>query len=593
MNSLKSFCIKNKRSILIMLLGVSLLIPALYLFYHTPDRRFQALCDEIFIRELSADGLSLHYSLKNPSDYGVRNPEWGFSAYSPEETEDEILYLQDTLAAMENISPRSLSPENRITYEILAGYLTNQLECYDYILYEEPLTFSSGMHVELPILLSEYNFYQKEDVEHYLTLLASLPEYLAGVEIFEKEKAEAGLFMSSYALEEVLNQCKTMFPEEVLAAEEHLLQVSFRKRLEALVKEEEMTAEEMDAFIKNNNTCLKNRILPAYAKLTRTLETLRPCAGTAAGLGVSKEGKAYYELLLAMQTGTDKSVPEIMEALQQSFLADYQALLACPTRYPEDFGLCEPEEIMKDLKEKTLLTFPAPEHGGDILYEVLPVEKALEDYVSPAFYLIPPLDGYEDNVIYINGASEPDPLSLYTTLAHEGYPGHLFQTTYFYEELSNGTFHPIRGILSFKGYTEGYATYAECLSYDYAKMFADSGYCDASCINRRLHLALYSMLDVCIHYYGYDLNDTRECLASFGIEDRDATEEIYEYIVNTPGNYLSYYLGYLEILECKELAAQKWGTDYSDMDFHRFFLNIGPADFSTIKKYIREKASLS
>ena len=58
------------------------------------------------------------------------------------------------------------------------------------------------------------------------------------------------------------------------------------------------------------------------------------------------------------------------------------------------------------------------------------VDKSLEEHLSPAFYLIPPIDDYKSNVVYINN-SQVDNNRLFTTLAHEGYPGHLYQTTYF------------------------------------------------------------------------------------------------------------------------------------------------------------------
>ena len=135
---------------------------------------------------------------------------------------------------------------------------------------------------------------------------------------------------------------------------------------------------------------------------------------------------------------------------------------------------------------------------------------------------------------------------------------------------------------------EGYATYAEFYSYEYAYDFGNRNYCDLVLLNRKLHLALYSMLDISIHYYGATYEDAHETLSAFGIEDKNVTREIYDYIVNSPGNYLQYYVGYLEIMECRELARVKWKDNYSDYNFHEFLLDFGPADFETIKDAIRE-----
>ena len=62
--------------------------------------------------------------------------------------------------------------------------------------------------------------------------------------------------------------------------------------------------------------------------------------------------------------------------------------------------------------------------------------------------------------LYQSGQMRDD-LTLFTTLAHEGYPGHLYQTI-FYESTDPD---PVRSIFNFGGYVEGWATYAEMCSY--------------------------------------------------------------------------------------------------------------------------------
>lgn len=75
--------------------------------------------------------------------------------------------------------------------------------------------------------------------------------------------------------------------------------------------------------------------------------------------------------------------------------------------------------------------------------------------------MVPAIDNTKENVIYINQGHIPDDLDFYTTLAHEGYPGHLYQTTYF----ASTNPAPLRSLLNFGGYTEGWATYSEMMSY--------------------------------------------------------------------------------------------------------------------------------
>lgn len=91
----------------------------------------------------------------------------------------------------------------------------------------------------------------------------------------------------------------------------------------------------------------------------------------------------------------------------------------------------------------------------------------MEDYLSPAFYLTPPLDTGTPNVIYINRSGRHSGPELVSTLAHEGFPGHLYQTTSF----ASCQPEDIRYLISCGGYVEGWATYVESCLPSYADNF--------------------------------------------------------------------------------------------------------------------------
>ena len=143
----------------------------------------------------------------------------------------------------------------------------------------------------------------------------------------------------------------------------------------------------------------------------------------------------------------------------------------------------------------------------------------MEDYSSPAYYLTPPIDDMERNIIYINGKNTPDNLTLYTTLAHEGYPGHLYQTVYSQLYLNQNNASHIRYLLHYGGFVEGWAYYVENLSYSYARdQVKDNAYASAyyeACrLNRNIHLCLYSLIDIAIHYDGATQEQIQKILHS-------------------------------------------------------------------------------
>ena len=221
----------------------------------------------------------------------------------------------------------------------------------------------------------------------------------------------------------------------------------------------------------------------------------------------------------------------------------------------------------------------------------------MENFTAPAYYLVPPIDDNSQNSIYINRSMAPSGLELYTTLAHEGYPGHMYQTTYYQIYRDTNSLPYLRSTLNYGGYVEGWALYVELLSYEYAAdlLVEDTGKEDYRLLfdiykqERCASLALLSLLDIGIHYYGMDLARVTELLNAHGITDPDAIRDIYEYIIEEPCNYPKYYWGNMEILSLKELAKKEMGSTYSDYAFHQFFLESGPSDFTSLQERLKEE----
>ena len=248
------------------------------------------------------------------------------------------------------------------------------------------------------------------------------------------------------------------------------------------------------------------------------------------------------------------------------------AAVSCEEMMAEE----NPVTILQDLKEKISGAFP---ELSDTTVQVKYVPEAMEEHLSPAFYMIPAIDDYEQNVIYVNQAYMGNTLTLFTTLAHEGYPGHLYQTVYFSETNPD----PVRMSFGFGGYVEGWATYAEMCSYYLAPLTKQQATLLQK--NNSILLGLYSLADIGIHYEGWSLLDTIAFFSNYGITQTVKIEEIYDLIIGSPGNYLKYYIGYLEFLELKRDWMKEKGEDFSQKEFHKAVLSVGPAPFELVQKY--------
>lgn len=543
------------------------------------DETFEEFTNSLFLDEISSNTINLHYCIENPDEYGIKNHTVSLGDFSKESRNLAKEKQVDTLISLATYPYLTLSTEEKLTFEILEDYLNTQLALSDYELYQEPLSSSGGIHIELPILFAEYEFNNEQDVQDYLELISLTDEYYQQIIDFEKEKADAGLFMSDLQCGKVIESCKAFLENK----EEHYLVSTFEKRLKELKLSDKKNA----SYIEENQTILQEQLFPAYESFIMELSQLLGTGKNTGGLCHFPSGKEYYELVVYAATGCEDSVDSIFHRIDLQRMED---LTVCAKLQAQDSTILEqctflewemidPETMVTCLQTQILEEFPTPPETS---YEINYVEECLEEYLAPAFYIVAPIDNYKENTIYINNAYVTNDLYGFTTLAHEGYPGHLYQTVMSYEyELPT-----IRSILDYGGYTEGWATYVEMMSYYYAGLEEEV----ASMLshNQAATLSLYASSDIGLHYYGWTKEDMYSFWNSYGITNEETIDEITQLILAEPGNYLTYYVGYLEFLDLHDTIAASLGADFSLTDFHRTILDIGPAPFSIIEKYFWE-----
>lgn len=625
---------RSKKIIFSLLLGCLLFFTGFFsviLYHRAPslfaDASYNKLCREIFRSELSGNTLTLHYTLKKPADYGIYDHEARLPVYSSENRALSQAAVTDWLEELSAIDREKLSAENQYSYTLLARYLTLQQSLSAYTCYEEPLSPNSGMQQTLPVLFSEYQFQKRKDIDDYLSLLSQTDDYFRGLLAYEQEKVDAGLFMSKRSAEMLSDSCENFLTEDTINSGSHFLVESFVTRLTEFQKAypELLDDKALEDYCQENIRILTQEVMPAYQMLAQEMTELSESvaasssAGNVAGgsqsitsdTAVSSTGSSrgrsagisekqrYYTLLIRKDTGSYRSIAEIQEMLYTQFDALRLELLALRRQdaasqaAPKHTHPLSVEDILAFLQEDMRADFPPLLSGtktGGVLQKQYPpiscsikyIGESLSATSAPAFYLTPQMDAFHKNVIYINPASSLEGTALFTTLAHEGFPGHLYQTVYARESGIADTKNPLRGILDYPGYAEGWALYVELLSYDYARNYYATD-TELQKTARSLELCLCALLDLHIHYYGLTLPQAQALLAQFGLS-ADAAENIYSYIAEEPANYLKYYLSYLEILSLKQEAMGLWKDDYSDYRFHQFYLDAGPSDFLSLRE---------
>ena len=533
------------------------------------NERFASFTEKLFCKEVATSQISLHYTLKEPEAYGIDKADTAYGMIQTDSTQIKTA-AENMQQALYTFSYEKLNVKNRITYDLLKQYLRNLREEADYLYYEEPLNTVNGVQTQIPIVLSEYQFYDRTDVEAYLDVLSETRDYFQQIIAFEREKADKGLFLSDEMADQVLEQCNAF----LAMGNGNYLYSTFVSRIGEL---QELSEKEKSDYIQQNARQMEEQVYPAYEDLIQAVKELKGKGTNEKGLCYFPEGRKYYEWYIQQSVGVTDTIQELEQQTRRQISEDITGMEEAVNEAKQAAAIMEngkAERILEKLKKGIANAFPEiPKTSLRIKY----VPEEMQEHLSPAFYMIPAIDYTEENVIYVNQIQMRDDLTLFTTLAHEGYPGHLYQTIFFESTDPD----PVRSILNFGGYVEGWATYAEMCSY-YLMPLSKT---QAAILqkNSSVILALYALTDMGIHYEGWSRIDTVEFYARYGIKDAETVNKIYDLILGSPGNYLKYYIGYVKFLELKK----EWikSGNQSQKEFHQAVLSVGPAPFEIVGKY--------
>lgn len=543
----------------------------------TMEELFDAYTEELFLSEISLNTINLHYTLAYPENFGITEYEPSLGSFNLEDMKQSYEAMRQLKTEIEAFTYEELTKEQQFTYDIIMDYIETELSAEDLLLYTEVLGPVTGYQAQLPVLLAEYKFRTVQDIEDYLALVALVDELFAELVEFEKAKSEAGLFMPDYAAEAIIDQCRQF----IETPEENYMIDVFETEINAV---EGLSEEEKQTYIAKNKELITTELVTAYQTLIDGLEALKGTGTNEKGLYYYEDGIRYYEYLVRSFTGSSKSVEELMTAADQyiydSIVKMQRIMIKNPNVmnnwYTYEFCETEPEKILEDLIVKIQEDFPElPEANYVIKY----VHPSMEEHMSPAFYLTPPVDDTVNNVIYIN-QSQVDS-DLYVTMAHEGYPGHLYQNVY----TSSKNLPLVRNLFSYSGYSEGWATYVEYYAYGIGGL--DRDLATVLQLNNSAILGIYAYVDMGVHYLGWGVDEVKDYLNYYGLDGESAAQQMFEIMVEEPANYLSYFIGYLEILDLQETAKEAWGENYSLKKFHEAVLSLGPAPFDLLNEAIK------
>ena len=557
------------------------------------QKKFDRFLNSCFREYAAENTVTLHFKLSNPSAYGIKTPvSPTYGDLSSDALKKNCSRSKELLQKLYTFPTSSLTKKQKLTWQIFQDYLNESIMNEKYILYSSPLG-TNGLQSEIPVTLSEYRLDNEKDIKDYLSLVNQVPELFTQILDFEQERRNAGIISPSFVISDTIDQIDQFLNA---SEENNLLIQSFEERLAEV---EPLSKDQKASYIANNRLLVTNKVLPAYKSLKTSLQAYTNDSKNTSSkerLCEYKNGQDYYKFLLMSNVGTDFSPEDCITILESQLKNTVKDISSLTTKNKDLYteylsatpALSAPKEIMNTLKNDSLIDFPEIKN---ISCQLKNVPDALSGTSACAFYLVPPIDSTKDNIIYIN-KSRVDSNELFSTLAHEGYPGHLYQTNYFLTTNPS----PLRTFLHCAGYDEGWGTYAQLYSYNFIEfknvdeqttkqlrqLYRD---------NDLLSLSLSSLCDLYVNYKNYDENALANYLQTYGI-DKDSAQNLYRYVIENPTTYLSYSIGCYELDQLKQTMSDSLGKAFKISDFHEAVLNVGSCNFSISRQEIEKETEI-
>ncbi len=553
------------------------------------QEKFDTFMQDVFVNTMQSDYTTAHTFLKNPADFGVdmeKVPVNLGDRFTQENMEKQREQLRETNETFREFDRDLLTAEQQDIYDTFDAQIALELQLSDAKFdYYAPLFESmSGLQFQLPTLFADWEVRSEQDVQDLITLVQDVKPYVASALDYTQKQADMGLLMLD--LDAVADYCSGI----VQAGEQSAILSAMSAGIDSL----NLDPERAETYKNELVQAFTDSFIPAFQYICDTMDGLKASGKNhTLGLAQFEHGKEYYELLLRQSIGADQSVQEVREMMETAgrdhlknlsaiLLQNPTALLPLAENNLPETGYDSYQEILDDLRDKIPERFPAVQA---LNYNIVAInEEIASDTGVAAYFNIPPLDGTSAKQLRVNpNTGEVSSLSTYSTVAHEGFPGHMYQYAYMYEHVDSNY---IKVLSNVPAYTEGYAVYAQ---YEALKELEgiDQALLDAYRENELISYCAIIVCDIGIHYEGWSIEEFTSYLnkQGFSLAGEDAQLQ-YEQLWANPCAFEPYYVGYEQFRALKEKAQDALGDQFQEKAFNEVILKSGTVPFSVVERNV-------
>lgn len=535
------------------------------------QEKFDAYLDELVKEELESDYLSYHYMIVDGKHLEIDKPEVSLGSLTLDSTLESIDSSKEELKELHAFNKKELTSSQQDIYTLLEIQLEENIEYEKYLNFD--YCFGDNLvNDNLITNFTEYRFDNEEDVLDFITLLEDSGRYIDEGIQRTLELSKDGSIQNELIKESVIESCEKFIQSEEI-----------EKYFNEQIKSMNFSTDQIKEYEKQVKNAVDTIMQPAYQRIVDCYKGL-PTSKYQGTLSEIKNGKEYFDYLLRVKVGSDRSAEdwiEIMDSEIEDTLMKWVMVMITNENIEEEIENVQlPKdnayELVQYLENCIDTEFPKIDN---VNYSVNYLDASVASDLVSAYYVVPPIDAPSKNVIKVN-PNNTDLVSLFSTLAHEGFPGHLYQNNYALQQKQP----LIYRFLDRLGSSEGWAEYVGIDSYRIAGIGSEA-FQEYMKQYNYLNMILVEYVDLRVNYSGWDINDIKAYLEEVGLVS-DIAQNLYDNVIKNPAVYAPYSLGTYEVLNLREKAELKLKGKFDPISFNQALLDAGTVHFSIIEKKI-------
>ncbi len=544
---------------------------------------------------------ALHNVIKAYEDYEpYDSKKFPLGNHSEERYLAEYQFYSGLLKEIELISDKELSPEDKISLELLTFLLKDHLAYFEYKMHLNPILSDSGFHNSLVYRVRALS--NKKQIENYIKMLKSIPLFV-----------DQNLVLLRKGLAEGVSQPLIIFKGYETSYKKHITETAEENFYFSpfLQLPEQLSPSEKDSITKLAKETIQAAVIPSFQKIQTFFEDeYYPKTRKEIGVSQTPNGDAFYKNRIAYYTTLEMNAQEVhnlgLEEVKKikaamndiikevGFKGSFEQFLYFLRTDKQFYATTGAELLMRARDIAKRLDEQLPRYFKTLPrtpYGVAPVPDAIAPKYTGGRYIPTKPKSTNPGYYWVNTYNlNSRPLYVLPALtAHEAVPGHHLQMA-LNSELPK-TIPSFRRSLYLSAYGEGWGLYTE-------KLAAEMGIYTTP--YERFGQLTYSMWRACrlvvdtgIHAFGWTKEQAVEYMSSnTALSFHEINTEVDRYI-SWPGQALAYKVGELKISELRQKTEAALGEQFDIREFHNIILQKGTLTLPLMEKevetYIEQK----